>query len=251
MAEKENRGGKPESVPGDDEYEIDMDKHSPGDLDAAIREAMDAVERESGGFEALGGDDAPAADGETPDGEAPDGEASVEAQLKERLLRTLADFDNYRKRAEKEKKTLRRMGAFDVLKDSLAVIDNLERALEAGGGVEDLKQGLRLILRQQEEFLRRHEVERIAAEGQVFDPTVHEAVARQESAEVREPTVIGELQKGYVLHDRLLRPAMVHVAMPAAPPPSAAAEEAADAEDPEASAGEPRAAGQEVEEVAD
>ncbi|MEE8525621.1 MAG: nucleotide exchange factor GrpE, partial [Thermoanaerobaculia bacterium] len=155
----------------------------------------------------------------------------------------------YRKRAEREKNTLRQMGTFDVLKDSLGVIDNLERALESGGDVEDLKQGLRLILRQQEEFLRRYGVERIDTEGQLFDPTIHEAVARQELAEVEAPTVVGEFQKGYLFHDRLLRPAMVHVAMPAAVAKAAAAEAAE--ENDESSPEEPRSDDREVEEVTD
>ncbi len=213
MAENGSRGQEPEAMPEEDGYEIDMEKHSAGDLDAAIQDAVEAVERESSGdFEAI--------EEAAPD----DGERSAEDHLKERLLRTLADFDNYRKRAEREKSTLRRMGTFDVLKDSLGIIDNLERALESGGSVDDLKQGLHLILRQHEEFLRRHGVERIAAEGQTFDPTVHEAVARHESDDVREPTVVGELQKGYLFHDRLLRPAMVQVAMPRAGADAADAE---------------------------
>lgn len=240
MTEKGSHGGgRPKAEPDDGEYEIDMEKHSSGDLDAAIQEAVEAVERgSSGAFDAV--DDSGAADGE----------ASAEEHLKERLLRTLADFDNYRKRAEREKKTFRRMGTFDVLKDSLGVIDNLERALEAGGSVEDLKHGLRLILRQQEEFLRRHGAERIDADGQVFDPTIHEAVARQESTEVEQPTVVGEFQKGYLFHDRLLRPAMVHVAMPAA---SGGADEKAEAaeESGGSSPEDPRADDREVEEVTD
>jgi molecular chaperone GrpE len=243
MAEKESRGGGTgKSVPDDrdDEYELDMDKHSSGDLDAAFQDAVAAVERESSGeLTALEDDD-----------EAEAGGTSIADHLKERLLRTLADFDNYRKRAEREKSTLRRMGTFDVLKDSLGVVDNLERALEAGGSVEDLKHGLRLVLKQFEEFLRRHGAERIAAAGQVFDPMIHEAVARQESDEVREPTVIGELQKGYLFHDRLLRPAMVHVAMPAAPAAAAPAPEAAD-ESADGAVREPQNGEREVGEAVD
>ena len=90
--------------------------------------------------------------------------------------------------------------------------------MESSGSTEDLKQGLKMIVRQQEEILRRHGVERVEAVGQAFDPTVHEAVAREESAEVESPTVTKEMQRGYLLHDRLLRPAMVFVAMPGGKP---------------------------------
>jgi len=219
----------------DDHYELDLDQHSSSELDEAIQSAVDAVERggKSGSArvrqveivddeeedEEVDEEDAENVEEEGSD----DGSAEVEelksqlGQLQQRLMRTLADFENYRKRTEREKETLRRMGIFDVVKDFLGVIDNLERAMVSSGTVEDLKQGLEMVLRQQEEVLRRHGVNRIEAVDEPFDPTLHEAVTRTESDEVEVPTVIDEMQSGYLLHERLLRPAMVTVAVPAQP----------------------------------
>jgi molecular chaperone GrpE len=215
----------------DDHYELDLDQHSSSELDEAIQSAVDAVERggKSGAsrvkqIEIVDDEDEEEEDAENVE-EVEDDEESAEveelrgqvAQLQQRLMRTLADFENYRKRTEREKETLRRMGIFDVVKDFLGVIDNLERAMGSSGTVEDLKQGLEMVLRQQEEVLRRHGVNRIEAVDEPFDPTLHEAVTRTESDEVEVPTVIDEMQSGYLLHERLLRPAMVTVAVPAQP----------------------------------
>ncbi len=188
-------------------YEIDLEEHSPVDLDEVIQEAVEAVERAGQG------------DAEESDSGTGGAAGSVEtAKLQERLLRTLADFDNYRKRTDREKETLRRLGVIDVMRDALSISDNLARALQSPGGIEDLKQGVRMILRQYEEFLRRHGVEGFESMGERFDPAVHEAVATQPSPEIAEPTVSEELQKGYHFHDQLLRPALVYVAMPSKAP---------------------------------
>jgi len=139
------------------------------------------------------------------------------ADLRDRSMRTLADFDNYRKRAERERQDAKRYALVEPMRDLLEVVDNLERAAGSPGSVEDLRQGVEMILRQLDDLLRRHGIQPVEAEGQVFDPTVHEAVARRELAEVTEPTVHDELQRGYLLHDRLLRPARVVVAVPPEP----------------------------------
>jgi molecular chaperone GrpE len=97
------------------------------------------------------------------------------------------------------------------------VLDNLERALAAEGVAEDLRRGVEMIVRQLRDALRRYGMGEVAAVGARFDPKVHEAVLREESAEVDHPTVVAELQRGYLLHDRLLRPAMVKVAVPPEP----------------------------------
>ena len=226
----QSRGTSDMEDPGreanENHYELDLEEHAPEDIDAAFQDAVAAVDR------AAQDDTAPASDDATGSGDAAGGEAvtgadtdtdtetdvsrlEVEAnRLRERLMRTLADFDNYRKRTEREKQTLRRFANFDVFKDFLGALDNLERAMESAGSAEDLKQGLKMIVRQHEEILRRHEVERIEAVGKPFDPTVHEAVGREERPDLAVPTVTQEMQKGYLLHDRLLRPAMVFVAMP-------------------------------------
>ena len=109
------------------------------------------------------------------------------------------------------------------------MVDNLERALSAGGSADDLKRGVELIARQMQEALRRVGVQEVAAEGAPFDPAVHEAVSREESADVTAPTVIAAFQRGYLLYDRLLRPAMVRVAVPAEKPGAAASAPAPEA----------------------
>ena len=96
----------------------------------------------------------------------------------------------------------------------LPVVDNLERALAAGGKVEDLKLGVELTLRQFKDLLRQRGIVEVPAVGEPFDPAVHEAVAREEAADVSVPTVTAEMQRGYSLHGKLLRPALVRVAMP-------------------------------------
>ncbi|MEM9552877.1 MAG: nucleotide exchange factor GrpE [Acidobacteriota bacterium] len=204
----------------DDTYELDLDETGSGSVDRVMEEAVAAVEQHAASRESAeaADGDADSAAGSAPADPPAAREVSAEDEpLRERLLRTLADFDNFRKRTEREKSDLRRYAVADLLKDFLGVVDNLERALGSAGGIDDLKQGVDMILRQQLELMRRYGVRRVEADGQPFDPTVHEAVMRQESAEVAEPTVLQELQSGYMLHDRLLRPAMVSVAMPSAP----------------------------------
>lgn len=245
MAEKRTRnpaaGVKaPGQEASENHYELDLDEHAPADIDEAFKDAVAAVDRSK---EVASPDEAAigrSSDDESPDrsqpsdasmaADSPAGPegAAADAALRERLMRTLADFDNYRKRTEREKQTLKRLANFEVFKDFLGVLDNFERAMDSSGSAEDLKQGLKMIVRQHEEILRRHGVERVDSVGRPFDPTVHEAVAREESTEVEVPTVTKEMQKGYLLHDRLLRPAMVFVAMPAG---RADAEVSADAGD--------------------
>jgi molecular chaperone GrpE len=136
------------------------------------------------------------------------------ADYKERSVRALADFENYRKRVERERAENARYAVAEVLRDFIEVSDNLERALEAEGPAEELKRGVEMIVRQVEDLFRRYGVHPVAALGEVFDPTVHEAVMREEQAGLSVPTVIAELQRGYRIHDRLLRPAMVRVGVP-------------------------------------
>lgn len=136
------------------------------------------------------------------------------ADLRDRSVRTLADFDNYRKRSDRERRDAVRYAASAPLGDLLEVVDNLERALAAGGSAVDLKLGVEMTLRQLEDVLRRHGIEGVPAAGQRFDPAHHEAVSRLVDPDVEAPTVVEELQRGYRLHDRLLRPARVVVAVP-------------------------------------
>lgn len=144
------------------------------------------------------------------------------AAERDRSLRLRADFDNFRKRTERERAEIERYALSDVLRDLLPVVDNLERALaaqspsaaSAPGEAGDLRKGVEMIVRQFQEVLKRYGLTPIAAIGERFDPSVHEAVIQEESDSVAGPTVALELQRGYRLNDRLLRPSMVKVAVP-------------------------------------
>ena len=136
------------------------------------------------------------------------------SELKDRSVRTMADFENFRKRAERDRAEERRYAAAEVLKEFIKIIDNLERAVASEGGEGDFRAGIELILRQMQELLQKSDVSRIESEGKEFDPRYHEAVSKHESDKVVIPTVSEEMQSGYLLHDRLLRPAVVKVAMP-------------------------------------
>jgi molecular chaperone GrpE len=132
--------------------------------------------------------------------------------LQDRLLRTAAEFDNYRKRMDRERRDLAEFTAAEVIKDLLPIIDNLERALQAAAQDDPLRKGVELIHKQMIEMLRRRGVTPIDALGADFDPNFHQAVIHEESAQHREGEVMEELQRGYVVGDRLIRPAMVKVA---------------------------------------
>lgn len=132
--------------------------------------------------------------------------------LQDRLLRTAAEFDNYRKRMERERRDLAEYTAGEVLTELLPIVDNLERALQAAPDDNPLRKGVELIHRQMLDLLRKRGVKPIEALGADFDPNFHQAVIHEASAEHREGEVMEELQRGYVVGERLLRPAMVKVA---------------------------------------
>jgi len=134
--------------------------------------------------------------------------------LQDRLLRTAAEFDNFRKRVERERRELSEFAAADILAELLPIIDNFDRALQTPSGPESegFRKGIELIHRQMLDLLRKRGVKPIEALGADFDPNMHEAVMHEASGEHREGEVMQELQRGYTLGDRLLRPAMVKVA---------------------------------------
>ncbi len=137
------------------------------------------------------------------------------ARLKDQLLRTAADFDNFRKRARKEQADAEKKGRDDLLRDLLPVFDNLERATqhaEKATDVQSLAEGVQMVIRQFVDTLGKLGVERVAAVGQPFDPAVHEAIQQLETADFAPGTVAWEIQGGYRAQDRLIRPAMVVVA---------------------------------------
>jgi molecular chaperone GrpE len=157
---------------------------------------------------------APAA-AQTPAGDAPslDDLRRERDAAQDRLLRTAAEFDNYRKRMDRERRELSEYAATDVLTDLLPIVDNLERALQAPAAADDaFRKGVELIHKQMLDLLRKRNVRPIDAAGQQFDPNFHNAVIHEASDEHREGEVIQELQRGYMIGDRLLRPAMVKVA---------------------------------------
>lgn len=201
------------------EYEVDTTDDE--DLEAAMREALEAVES----IHPEEGDATAEVAGESSPPRSDDADAEElsllrqeVAELRDRSVRTLADFDNFRKRADREREEQRQYAGSEVLREILPVIDNLERALESAPESDDLTAGVTLILRQLTELLKRHGVERVEALGCPFDPAIHDAVSRQDEEDLDVATVREELQAGYIMKDRLLRPAMVVVAVPTVSP---------------------------------
>jgi len=140
-------------------------------------------------------------------------------RVREALLRKTADFENLKRRSEKEKTDFFKFALAETFRDLLGVLDNFERALAHGPeGMSgaDMQAGIEMIAKQLADTLRRYGLVEIPAEGLTFDPNVHEAIAREETTEASPGTILEVFQKGYVLNDRLLRPARVKVA--AAPP---------------------------------
>lgn len=139
--------------------------------------------------------------------------AEAKAQLAEtqdRYLRTLAEYDNFKKRSAKEKEDLYFASKADVIKKLLPVFDNLDRAQLAADG-EDYRKGVEMIIGQFGDILAAMDIRQIAKEGDPFDPVFHEAVFREEKEGVPENTVTEVLQKGYAIGDTVIRHAMVKV----------------------------------------
>ncbi|HEY7055581.1 MAG TPA: nucleotide exchange factor GrpE [Vicinamibacterales bacterium] len=133
----------------------------------------------------------------------------------ERLLRKTAEFDNYRKRIDRERQQVSESAAADLLSELLPLVDDLERALKADVGAEGIdayRRGVELIHRQLLEILRKRGVRPLDVVGADFDPHYHQAVAHEHVQGKREGEVTEEFRRGYMLGDRLLRPAMVKVA---------------------------------------
>ncbi|PYU88825.1 MAG: nucleotide exchange factor GrpE [Acidobacteria bacterium] len=170
-----------------------------------------------------------------PEQEGPDPLAQLQAglsaakteseQWRDRFLRKAAEFENYRKRIEREKGESILVAKSSVLAELLPIVDAYERALgsfsgeDAGACLEQYREGFLLMYRQLADTLARLGVVPIAARGETFDPNLHEALCREETIEYDENTVMEELRTGYMYGDRLLRPAQVKVAIrPQAPP---------------------------------
>ena len=132
----------------------------------------------------------------------------------DRMLRTIADYENSKKRAEREKTEFFKYAVEGVIKDVILVVDSIERGIESAKESKDfesLNEGIQLIHKQLGELLKKRDVTVIQAQGELFDPNLHEAVMHIESDDVQENAVIEEFQRGYLLHDRVIRPSMVSV----------------------------------------
>ena len=133
-------------------------------------------------------------------------------QLLDRMARMQAEFDNARKRAERERVEFRDIATGKVVEQFLPVIDNFQLALNASGDMEQLRSGVALIVKQMDEALQKMQVNAIPAVGEPFDPRVHEALGSVERDDIPDQHVAEEIRRGYRLRDRLLRPALVRVA---------------------------------------
>jgi molecular chaperone GrpE len=156
------------------------------------------------------------ASGATPEGAGPGAELQkLKAErdsLLDRLARAQAEFENARRRAGKEQQDFRDYAAADAIKSLLPVIDSLERALQVKSEPRDFRGGVELIYKQLQDVLAKLGVRAVPAKGEPFDPYVHEAIEMVETSDAADHEVLEELQRGYKLKDRLLRPAMVKVA---------------------------------------
>jgi molecular chaperone GrpE len=181
----------------------------------------DALEQQPGGAVADPGPETPQQH-DSPGAPSPAGdEAGIDAlrdelaRCQDRLLRTTAEFDNYRKRTERERREHADRSVSDLLLDLVSVVDDLERAMAAdagGGSMEAYRQGVALIHRQVLDLLSRRGVTPLDAVGADFDPNLHQAVTAEPAGDRRDGEVVEQFRRGYLIGGRLLRPAMVKVA---------------------------------------
>ncbi len=137
-------------------------------------------------------------------------------KLNELHLRKMADMENLKKRLEREKTEFYQYALSEFLKELFTVLDNFERALESRdeGDGKSFREGVEMIYKQYQDMLVKFGARPIEIKGKKFDPHLHQAFITEESEDVQEPEIIEELQKGYTLHNRLLRPSLVKVAVP-------------------------------------
>ena len=212
---KKKKAQPAEDSPGSEDRESLAEEESEGtlapnpELEEALREAAAAVP-----------------DSDDSEKESSEPEVSEEdaqrlseelAEVEERGLRLLADYENFRKRALRERQEAARYGSQNLVKDLLSVVDNLDRAIghaqqSEGGDLQSLLQGVELVLREFTAVLAKHHVIEIEALGRPFNPALHEAMAQIDSETAEPNSIIDVLEKGYQLHDRLVRPSRVVVA---------------------------------------
>jgi molecular chaperone GrpE len=139
--------------------------------------------------------------------------AAEKCEMSDRLLRSRAEFDNARRRAERERSEFLQFAAMDLVRDVLPVLDDFERALKVETADRNYAKGVELIYQRLSETLRKLGLEPIEAAGRPFDPNLHQAVERVETDAAEDQSVLAEFQKGYNFKGKLLRPAMVKVAV--------------------------------------
>ena len=139
--------------------------------------------------------------------------AAEKAVLKDRLLRALADFDNFRRRAERDRSDYVQFAAMEMVRDLVPILDDFRRAMKVETADKEYAKGVELIEQRLVETLKKAGLEPIEAAGKPFDPNLHQAVDRVETEELPDQTVLEEYQCGYNFKGKLLRPAMVKVAV--------------------------------------
>ena len=139
--------------------------------------------------------------------------AAEKADLGDRLLRARAEFDNARRRFERERSDYVQFAAMDLVKEILPILDDFERALRVETADQSYAKGVELIYQRMSDVLRKLGLEPIETAGKPFDPNVHQAVERVPTEEAEDQTILGEFQRGYNFRGKLLRPAMVRVAV--------------------------------------
>ena len=139
--------------------------------------------------------------------------ASEKADLEDRLLRLRAEFQNARMRAERERSEYLQFAAMDLVKDILPVLDDFERAMRVETADRHYAKGIELIYQRMYEALKKMGLEPIDTAGKKFDPNMHQAIERVETDEAEDQSILGEFQRGYLFKGKLLRPAMVRVAV--------------------------------------
>lgn len=226
-----------------------------GAADEASSEVTEKAKDDA--LEGANGEERGEAEGDTTSDVAPAADPALESlraerdalaaerdKLKEQLLRTAADFDNFRKRARREVEDGKLRGKDEAVKDFLPVVDNLERAVQAAESAQDVSsvvEGVRMVLKLFEDTATRMGLNRIAAVGERFDPAIHDAIQQQPTDAAPPGTIVAEITPGYQFGKRLLRAAMVIVARApekpkSEPPPDAAPTEEAPAVQSEAPA---------------
>jgi molecular chaperone GrpE len=139
--------------------------------------------------------------------------AAEKAELHDRVLRGRAEFDNFRKRTERERSDYIQYAAMEMVRDLLPVLDDFERALKVETSDREYAKGVELIYQRTYDSLKKMGLEPIATEGQQFDPNLHQAIERVPTKDAPDQAILGEFQRGYNFKGRLLRPAMVRVAV--------------------------------------